>query len=110
GTAYVAIDPYMFGQNDAGQTVREDGGVVIDVATGTITPTILIPNNVAGSLAVDSSTHKVYVSFPGKILVIDGTTNTLTGASIPMPGSATKDVYMAVDPATHHVFGYDGLG
>ena len=75
-------------------------------------------------MAVDSSTHKVYVAgyngastFMGdSITVIDGTTNTVipvtnsfnTGNIYPV--NVNFEQYLAVDPATHKVFGYNGAG
>lgn len=106
-TAYVAV---RLPADDAGQNV---GGVaVVNVATGAITTTIQVPGIVLSSIAVDPSSHKVFAAgFDGVnqyevVTVIDGTTNTITGSIAAVP--VQFENYLAVDPSTHHVFGYDG--
>ena len=117
GTAYVLVVV----PGSSGPLNGTLGVVVIDIVTSTIKTTIAIPGSGTfdlndGAVAVDSSTHAVYAAgydthamYPhGETLtLIDGTTNTVTGtiATIPVPFI----VYLAVDPSTHHVFGYDAL-
>jgi YVTN family beta-propeller protein len=84
---------------------------VIDGHTHKVTTTVAIdpsPNgtqefpSLARGLAVDSSTHTIYVALvPGnRLAVIDGSTNRVT-TTIPLPGDAQG---IGVDPTTHAIY------
>ncbi len=133
GQGAMALDSTT-GLEYVGVALPGDGGnygavLVVDVVAGTIKATIPIPGfgpgfYTIGAVAVDSSTHKVYVAgyngastFMGdSITVIDGTSNTVipvtnafdTGNIYPV--NVNFEHYLVVDPSTHKLFGYDGGG
>ena len=73
---------------------------VIDGSTHTVTATVPV-GSWPGGVAVDSSTHTVYVAnWDRTVSVIDGSTRTVT-ATVPVGTSPTG---VAVDPTTHTAY------
>ena len=90
----------------------EYGLLVIDGLTQTVTATVplrekqeghpIYRNDLAGQVALDPSTHTVYVanSWANAVTVIDGSTHTVT-AAVPLGGSPDK---IAVDSGSHTIY------
>jgi hypothetical protein len=117
-----------------GVSLPGDGGnygaiVVVDLVAGTVTTTIPIPGfqpgfYQIGAVAVDSTTHTVYVAgysgastFMGdSITIIDGTTNMVVPVSNTLmtgniyPVNVQFEQHLDVDPGSKHLFGWDGNG
>ena len=86
-----------------------NGLVVIDGVTGSVLTTVSTGSANSSGVAVDDSSHMVYVTNTdpnGTVTVVDGTTDTVVGA-VPV-GELPEAV--AVDSVDHKVVVADGLG
>jgi YVTN family beta-propeller protein len=93
----VAVPPIVYVSNTGSGTIT-----VIDSATNAVTATIDLGAYTAEGLAIDPSTHTLYAadSFDNVLLVINGSTHTLTKA-VPVGASPFN---LAIDLAAHRVF------
>ena len=104
----IAVDPGTHTVYVEGEHVL----LVIDGLTQTVTATVplrekqeghpIYRNDLAGQVALDPSTHTVYVanSWANAVTVIDGSTHTVT-ATVPLGGSPDK---IAVDSGSHTIY------
>jgi YVTN family beta-propeller protein len=107
----VAVDPsthtvYVINQSHYLSVIDESG----DARTGTVTATTVIPyhenspGDYPGAVAVDPSTHTVYVTTDDTVLAIDESGDARSGtitATIPVGNNL---YWLAVDPSTHAVY------